>query len=396
MSHSPDRDCGHCSISEVIQNGRIQADHEKSISYVLVAALASGCTWFLADRLPNSKLERLADVIDRRFIAEADQTAIEDAAADAMVEALGDRWSYYISADAYAAHLERQNNEFVGVGITIQSRQDRKGFDIIAVEPDGPAAEAGICAGDILTQADGTPLGELTITEVKGLIMGEKNTQVMLTLLRGQQTMEVSVTRRVIRSRTAEGQMLDGNIGLVTIKNFYSHSAEETIGEVEKLTEQGAKMLIFDVRNNPGGYVHEMVKLLDYLLPEGPLFRSVSYTGKETVEQSDAACLELPMAVLINGNTYSAAEFFAAALSEYDWAVTVGEQTCGKGYYQTTIELGDGSAVALSTGKYSTPNGVNLAETGGLMPDIPVEPAEGAVTAQTDPQIQAAEKALRE
>ena len=369
---------------------------KKSISYMLVAALASGCTWFLADRLPNSKLERLADVIDRRFIAEADQTAIEDAAADAMVEALGDRWSYYISADAYAAHLERQNNEFVGVGITIQSRQDRKGFDIIAVEPDGPAAEAGICAGDILTQADGTPLGELTITEVKGLIMGEKNTQVMLTLLRGQQTMEVSVTRRVIRSRTAEGQMLDGNIGLVTIKNFYSHSAEETIGEVEKLTEQGAKMLIFDVRNNPGGYVHEMVKLLDYLLPEGPLFRSVSYTGKETVEQSDAACLELPMAVLINGNTYSAAEFFAAALSEYDWAVTVGEQTCGKGYYQTTIELGDGSAVALSTGKYSTPNGVNLAETGGLTPDIPVEPAEGAVTAQTDPQIQAAAKALRE
>ena len=369
---------------------------KKSISYVLVAALASGCTWFLADRLPNSKLERLADVIDRRFIAEADQTAIEDAAADAMVEALGDRWSYYISADAYAAHLERQNNEFVGVGITIQSRQDRKGFDIIAVEPDGPAAEAGICAGDILTQADGTPLGELTITEVKGLIMGEKNTQVMLTLLRGQQTMEVSVTRRVIRSRTAEGQMLDGKIGLVTIKNFYSHSAEETIREVEKLTEQGAKMLIFDVRNNPGGYVHEMVKLLDYLLPEGPLFRSVSYTGKETVEQSDAACLELPMAVLINGNTYSAAEFFAAALSEYDWAVTVGEQTCGKGYYQTTIELGDGSAVALSTGKYSTPNGVNLAETGGLTPDIPVEPAEGAVTAQTDPQIQAAAKALRE
>ena len=369
---------------------------KKSISYVLVAALASGCTWFLADRLPNSKLERLADVIDRRFIAEADQTAIEDAAADAMVEALGDRWSYYISADAYTAHLERQNNEFVGVGITIQSRQDRKGFDIIAVEPDGPAAEAGICAGDILTQAEGTPLGELTIAEVKGLIMGEKNTQVMLTLLRGQQTMEVSVTRRVIRSRTAEGQMLDGNIGLVTIKNFYSHSAEETIGEVEKLTEQGAKMLIFDVRNNPGGYVHEMVKLLDYLLPEGPLFRSVSYTGKETVEQSDAACLELPMAVLINGNTYSAAEFFAAALSEYDWAVTVGEQTCGKGYYQTTIELGDGSAVALSTGKYSTPNGVNLAETGGLMPDIPVEPAEGAVTAQTDPQIQAAAKALRE
>lgn len=367
---------------------------KKSISYVLVAALASGCTWFLADKHPNSKLERLADVIDRKFIAEADQTAIEDAAADAMVAALGDRWSYYIPAEAYAAHLERQNNEYVGIGVTVQKRQDGIGYDIVDVEADGPAAEAGIQAGDIATHADGTPLGELTITEVKGLIMGEKNTQVMLTLLRGEETLDVSVTRRVIRSRIAEGQMLDSDIGLVTIKNFYSHAGEETIEEIEKLTEQGAKMLIFDVRNNPGGYVHEMVKLLDYLLPEGPLFRSVSYTGKETVEQSDAACLELPMAVLINGNTYSAAEFFAAALSEYDWAVTVGEQTCGKGYYQTTIELGDGSAMGLSTGKYSTPNGVNLSETGGLTPDIPTTPAEGTVTAQTDPQILAAVQAL--
>lgn len=367
---------------------------KKLLSYLLVAALASGCTWFMADRLPNSKLERLENVIEKRFIGEAEQTAIEDAAADAMVEALGDRWSYYITAEDYAAHLNRQNNEYVGIGITIQKRQDGKGYDIVFVEPDGPAAEAGVRAGDIATHADGTPLGGLTVTEVQGLIVGEKNTQVLLTLQRGEETLDVSVTRRMIHSRIAEGTLLEDKIGLVTIKNFYSHSAEETIGEIEKLTEQGAQMLIFDVRGNPGGYVHEMVKLLDYLLPEGPLFRSVSYTGKETVEQSDAACLELPMAVLINGNTYSAAEFFAAALSEYDWAVTVGEQTCGKGYYQTTIELGDGSAVGLSTGKYTTPNGVNLAETGGLTPDIPTAPADGTVTAETDPQIRAAVQAL--
>ena len=163
-----------------------------------------------------------------------------------------------------------------------------------------------------------------------------------------------------------------------------------------RLLEQGAEKLIFDVRGNFGGYVHEMVYALDYLLPEGPLFRSVNYKGVEDVEKSDADCLDLPMAVLINGNTYSAAEFFAAALSEYDWAVTVGEPTCGKGYYQTTIQLGDGSAVQLSVGAYTTPNGVNLTEAGGLKPDVPVAPAQTFVTVEEDPQIQAAIEALSE
>ena len=114
------------------------------------------------------------------------------------------------------------------------------------------------------------------------------------------------------------------------------------------------------------------------------------------MDESDADCLDLPMAVLINGNTYSAAEFFAAALSEYDWAVTVGEPTCGKGYYQTTIQLGDGSAVQLSTGAYTTPNGVNLTEVGGLKPDVPVDPAQAVVSLAEDPQILAAIHALEE
>jgi len=188
--------------------------------------------------------------------------------------------------------------------------------------------------------------------------------------------------------------MLTDTVGLVTIANFHDDAGKETIAQIKALTEQGARALIFDVRNNPGGFVNELVELLDYLLPEGDLFRSVSYTGKESVDRSDGDCLELPMAVLINGNTYSAAEFFAAALSEYDWAVTVGEPTTGKGYYQTTIELGDGSAVQLSTGAYTTPKGVNLTEVGGLTPDIPAQPGEVTENALDDPQIQAALQCL--
>ena len=163
-----------------------------------------------------------------------------------------------------------------------------------------------------------------------------------------------------------------------------------------------AEKLIFDVRNNPGGYAHELVKLLDYLLPEGQLFKTVDYTGKEEVTNSDAKCLEIPMAVLINGDSYSAAEFFAAALSEYEAATVVGQQTVGKSYFQVTYELGDGSAVALSVGKYFTPKGVCLADV-GLTPDVTVEVSEelfweiyyGNVTWQEDPQVQAALEVLK-
>ena len=280
--------------------------------------------------------------------------------------------------------------------MTIQSQPEKDGYIVMAVTAGGPAEEAGILPGDILTHADGTALGELSATEAKEMIMGEKNTTVELTLLRGEEVLVCSVTRRTIHNKVAEGQMLTDTLGCVTIQNFHTNAGKETIGAIEALREQGAEKLIFDVRNNPGGYVHEMVEVLDYLLPEGPLFCSVDYKGNESVDASDADCLELPMAVLINGNTYSAAEFFAAALREYDWAVTVGEPTCGKGYYQTTIQLGDGSAVQLSTGAYTTPNGVNLTEAGGLKPDVEVQPAGMVVPWREDPQILAAMEALGE
>ena len=369
---------------------------KKTVSYVLVAALASAGTWLAADKIPNSKLERLSAAIENRFIGQSDKTRREDAAAAAMIASLGDRWSYYISAQDYAAHLERQDNAYVGIGVTLQQRQDGLGIDIVDVVEGGPAQEAGILPGDILTHADGTELGALTTTEVRNLVMGEKNTQVLLTILRDGQSMEIPVTRKTVHSPAATGKMLEADVGYIAIDNFHNGAGRQAIAEIEKLMEQGAQKLIFDVRDNPGGYVDEMVKLLDYLLPEGPLFRSVGSDGREDLDESDAACLQMPMAVLINGNSYSAAEFFAAALSEYNWATTVGEPTIGKGYYQITIELGDGSAVQLSTGAYTTPNGVNLTEVGGLKPDVEVALTDTVTSWEEDPQIQAAILALTE
>ncbi len=375
------------------------------LSYILVATVASAATWFFC-RPPaqqeDSKLQQLQQIIEECFIGEENVTLMQDAAAEGMVASLGDRWSYYISAADYAAYVEQSKNAYVGIGVTVMLRQDDKGFDITKVEPGSGAEAAGLQPGDIISSVEGQPVAELGMDEAKNRIRGEENTFVTLTVLRGEASMQVQVQRKTIKMIVAKGQLLKGDIGLVTIENFDARCCEETVAAVEQLIAEGARSLIFDVRNNPGGYKHELVNVLNYLLPEGDLFRSLDYLGRETVDTSDADCLEMPMAVLVNGESYSAAEFFAAALEEYDWAVTVGEQTCGKGYFQNTFKLNDGSAVGLSVGKYFTPNGVSLAEVGGLTPQIVVEVDDATALAiytdsldpMEDPQILAAIEAL--
>ena len=374
-------------------------------SYVLVAVLATVATLTMVHLeigLKPTKLEQLEKLIEERFIGEADLTALEDAAADAMVKATGDRWSYYISAEEYQAYQEQSENAYVGVGITIQDTEDNRGFLILEVAAGGPAEEAGIQVQDLLIGVEDTDVRSMEMTEVRSLVKGEENTFVTLKILREGETLTMSVQRRKVQTPVATYEMLEDDTGLITIGNFDDRCAEESIAAIEALLESGAKRLVFDVRYNPGGYAHELVKLLDYLLPEGDLFRTVRYDGRENVDTSDADCLEIPMAVLVNEGSYSAAEFFAAALREYEAAVVVGQQTVGKGYFQTTYRLSDGSAVALSIGKYFTPKGISLAEN-GVTPDVIVPVDEetaagiyyGTLDPSGDPQLQAAVKLLK-
>lgn len=371
-------------------------------SYVLVAMLATVITLAMVGMNPPSKLDRLEGLIEDCFIGEADSQAMEDAAAAAMVKATGDRWSYYISAKDADAHREQEENAYVGVGITIQPQEDDSGFLIVLVTDGGPAQEAGIEVNDLLIGVEDQDVRGMTSDEVGALVKGEEGTKVTLTVMRRGEHMILSVERRRIEQPVARCEMLDNGIGLVRIENFDARCSEETIAAIEKLRAEGMRKLILDVRNNPGGFADELVELLDYLLPEGDLFRSVSYDGKEQVDTSDASFLDMPMAVLVNGSSYSAAEFFAAALQEYEAAVVVGEPTVGKGYYQQTIQLGDGSAVALSTGKYFTPKGNSLTDK-GITPTIRVDVDDetasaiyyGTIKPADDPQIQAAVKALK-
>ena len=369
-------------------------------SYFLVAVLATVLTLTMVHLevgLKPSKLDQLEALIQDKFIEDTDPEKLADVAAAAMVKATGDRWSYYIPASEYEAYREQSENAYVGVGMTIQAEEDGSGFLIVAVVPEGPAEEAGIQIKDLLIRVGETDIRTLTAEEVRDLVKGEEGTSVSLTVLRQGNSETLYVPRKRVETPVATYEMLDGNIGLVTIENFDDRCAKESIAAIETLMKNGAEKLIFDVRHNPGGFASELVELLDYLLPEGDLFRTVRYDGKEQVDTSDADCLDIPIAVLVNASSYSAAEFFAAALREYEAAVIVGEETVGKGYFQSTYQLSDGSAVALSIGKYFTPNGVSLAEE-GLTPDVVVPVEEevaleiyyGTLAAQQDPQIQAA------
>lgn len=374
-------------------------------SYVLVAMLSTILTLALTtagESRSAGKLAELENLIGEKFIGEADFTVMEDAAADAMVTATGDRWSYYIPASEYQQYQEQMANAYVGVGITIQMTGEQEGFLIIDVAPGGPAEEAGLQVEDLLVEVEGQNVRAMDTTEVRDLVRGKEGTFVSMTVERGEETLTLSVERRTVETPVATYTMLEDKVGLVTIVNFDSRCAEESIAAIKALLAEGAEKLIFDVRHNPGGYADELVKLLDYLLPEGEVFHTIRYDGEENVNMSDADYLDVPMAVLVNAGSYSAAEFFAAALRDYEAGIVVGEQTVGKGYYQSTYRLSDGSAVSLSIGEYFTPSGKNLAEV-GITPDVlvPVEEETaleiyyGTLDPREDPQVQAAIKALK-
>lgn len=352
----------------------------------------------------HEKLDEIVALLNEVYVDGYDTDKLGDYLAQAAVAATGDRWSYYVSAEDYDAFVESNENAYVGIGVTVESSDDlTDGVQITKVTPNSPAEEAGIEADDRIYAVEGETVESLGLDETKNRIRGEEGTEVTLTILRGEKKFDVTVKRASVEVEVVKYSMLDGSIGYIKINNFEANSADRTIEAIDALRGQGAKALVFDLRFNPGGRKDELVRVLDALLPEGPLFRSVDYKGNESVDYSDADCVELPMAVLVNGDSYSAAEFFAAALQEYDWATVVGTKTCGKANYQQTFRLSDGSAVAVSTGHYQTPHGVTLANV-GVTPDEIVEVDnktylelyKEAVAVKDDAQLQAAIKAVKD
>ena len=365
------------------------------IAVLVTLALSTGA-WCLL--LGSDGLAMVQTFLLARFAfveADADLGGAVDQGLDAFVRGLGDRWSYYRSAGDYEQLKATRANNYVGVGVTVDYTRE-EGLRVLSVVEGGPADQAGVVPGDVITAVDGQSAAGEARYEGADLIQGEAGTQVTLTLLREDgSSADVTCTRATLRKSSASGKMLEGDIGYVRLENFYSGSADSFREEVDALVEQGAKGLIVDVRSDPGGYVAELEKILDYLLPEGPVFTQKPRWWFQSVYQSDADCVDLPMAALVNGGTYSAAELLAAQLRESAGAPIVGELTSGKGYSQVTFPLFNGGGVGLSTATYCTGSGRSLIGE-GITPDVELALDEGAVMGgETDNQLQAAIELLR-
>ncbi len=353
------------------------------VTVLLTAAVVLGILYQTVGKEGLSLLEGLS-LINEKFVGEYDEGQVVDAALEGMVEGLGDRWSYYLTEEEYQAQNQRRTNQYVGVGVTV-NYESEEGLQIIEVTAGGPAEAAGLQAGELITAVDGFSLAGEARYEGAERIQGEEGTTVTLEVRSADgQTRTVELTRTRLETDPVTAQMLEGNVGYVGLANFYDHSADRLKEEVTRLQEEGATALVFDMRNNGGGYLSQLTDMLDFLLPEGPIFISRDRAGNEEITQSDASCVDLPMAVLVNADTYSAAEFFAAELQEQGVAVIVGEPTSGKGYSQQTFQLPDGSAMAISTGAYFTGGGTSLIGTGLTLDK------EVYLTGEEDAQLEAA------
>ncbi|MBR6812130.1 MAG: S41 family peptidase [Oscillospiraceae bacterium] len=323
-----------------------------------------------------SSILEAAEYIDQGFVKAPDQETLKREAIEGMIASLGDKWSYYMNAEEYAEYVSNRENSFVGIGISV-TKEEGEYVLVNEVYEDSPAMKAGIEAGDMITAVEGENIKSWPLSDVTAAIKGEEGSEVSVSVLRPDGSIDICTMKRAkVHDKVIESAMLEGSVGYIRIYNFRETSCSGTIEAIEKLIDEGAEAFVFDVRYNGGGLLRELMDLLDYILPEGDIFISRDRNGAETVYTSDKSCIDLPMAVLVNENTVSAAEFFAAALREYDWAEVVGTPTTGKGYSQTPIELSDGSAIVLSTREYLTPGRVSLAEQGGMVPDSVIELTE--------------------
>lgn len=319
----------------------------------------------------------IKDLLEENFIDPVDRTTLGNAAAAAMVSGLGDKWSSFMSPDEYRTFQLSSANEYSGIGISIL-KVDGGGFQVTSVNADSPAALAGVNAGMVIVAVDDTDVRKMDTDEVRTLIRSNLNKKFTLGIDGRSDPLTVDCTRTYVNPVSYHIERTGS--GYVKIDNFEAGSGEAAIAAIENMLAQNVNTFVLDIRDNPGGLVTEMTKLLDYLLPQGDLFVSQDKSGHEDVVKSDNLSLRLPMCVLINTQTFSEAEIFAAVLKEYQWATLIGEPTTGMTRTQQTVEISDGSAIRLSTHTYLTANRVDISQNGGVVPDTIVYNTEVSVT----------------
>lgn len=319
-----------------------------------------------------SSLQTLDSYVRENYFGEIDEDELSDEILKGYVKGLGDEYSRYLTPEEYQNELSESAGELVGLGLTLT--QDESGYiRIVEILEDSPVNDSNLSPGDIITYVDGTDVLVAGFEESIEAMQGQAGTEITITVRRDGIDRDMTFVRRAIEVQTVSYEMLSGNIGYIKIDSFKKNTPSQFIDALEYLSSNGAQGLLFDVRDNSGGLVTALEDCVDPLLPEGVAATAEYKDGRsETLVYSDDSELDLPMTVLVNGNTASAGELFAAVLKDFGKAELVGEKTYGKGVMQITTPFSDGSAVVLTVAEYKTAfsdcyNGV------GITPDYVVD-----------------------
>lgn len=335
------------------------------------------------DEEVENKVEEINEYIDTYFYFETDEEAQEEAIYDGIMAGLNDPYSVYYTAEEYADLMEENSGEYVGVGAVVTQGAD-KAVTIVRPIPGSPAEEVGLKAEDIVVQVGDVEILDQDLATVVDMIRGEEGTEVYIRIYRPSinDYVEFNVTRRVVENVTVTAEILDGNIGYIQVQQFYENTDEEFIAAVKDMESKGVKGIIIDMRDNPGGLLTSVVNMCDYIMDEGPILTTKDKNGTiiSQYDSTDEESVDIPMVVLVNGNSASASEIFAGALKDTGKAEIVGTTTFGKGIVQSILPLSDGTAIKLTVAKYFTPAGHDIHEL-GIEPDYVVELPDGMTSA---------------
>ena len=327
------------------------------------------------DEFKNEKLAYVDKLYRERFIGDIDEDKLTDYLIRGYLVGAGERFGGYYTADEYAVYLSDVSGSSVGIGVTV-SYDEQTGLALVSEVTEGaPAQRAGITPGDLISKVNGESCKELGYYDAVTAIKGEEGTDVSVTVLRDGKEITFDITREQIKEQCVYyHKYADTDIGVIRITRFATVASEQFADALNILKSNGARKLVFDLRDNPGGDLDSVTSILDLLLPEGNLVITTDKNGNETVvSKSDAQETDMPMAVIVNGNSASASELFAANIRDYDKGKIIGETTYGKGTMQSSVPLPDGSCIMISNYKFASASGINY-DGVGITPDIELKP----------------------
>ena len=344
------------------------------------------------------KIESMEDLVNKYYLWDIDDSYMEEKILDGYVSGLNDKYAVYYTPEEFEELQESVSGSYAGIGVSIVMNDDNQ-IEVYKVFSGSPAEAAGIHVGDLIISANGES-GFETLDDLVAVVRGLPGTTVDLVIKRGDEEIQMTVERAKIQIETVEYRMIDDEIGYIYISEFETVTVDQFNQAIDDLLAQGMKKIILDLRDNPGGDYDTVVAMSDRVLPEGPIMTVKDKDGTIVTENSDAEhSLEIPMAILINGNSASASEVFVGAIQDYDMAVIIGTQSYGKGIVQSIFSFPDGSGMKFTTQEYYTPSGDSIHGV-GITPDIVVEIPEeayedGVLDEDEDTQLQTAIEELK-